>query len=81
MARRSFSSAAFAPGPPAASSLRSFLADQLLGSVPSVAAGATSVSVPATVDASKIARIKFQMNGTTIKTWDFCFQKLTLSYQ
>jgi hypothetical protein len=55
--------------------------DLLLGSVPSVAAGATSVNVPATVDASKIARIKFQMNGTTIKTWDFCFQKLTLSYQ
>jgi hypothetical protein len=22
-----------------------------------------------------------QMNGATVKTWDFCFQKLTLSYQ
>jgi hypothetical protein len=57
------------------------VADQPLGSVASVAAGATSVSVPATFDASKIARVKFQINGTTIKTWDFCFQKLTLSYQ
>ncbi len=56
------------------------VSDQPLGSV-SIAAGATSVSVPATFDASKIARIKFQMNGTAIKTWDFCFQKLTLSYQ
>jgi hypothetical protein len=55
--------------------------DLALGSVTNVAAGATSVSVPATIDATKIARIKFQMNGATIKTWDFCFQKLTLSYQ
>jgi hypothetical protein len=57
------------------------VSDQPLGSVTNVAAGATSVSVPTTFDASKIARIKFQMNGSVIKTWDFCFQKLTLSYQ
>jgi hypothetical protein len=57
------------------------ISDQALGSVTSIATGATSVSVPATFDASKIARIKFQMNGATVKTWDFCFQKLTLSYQ
>jgi hypothetical protein len=42
---------------------------------------ASRESVPTTFDASKIARVKFQMNGATVKTWDFCFQKLTLSYQ
>ena len=57
------------------------VSDQLLGTVTNIAAGATSVSVPTTFDASKIARVKFQMNGATIKTWDFCFQKLTLTYQ
>jgi hypothetical protein len=57
------------------------IGDVALGSVTNIAAGATSVSVPTTFDASKIARIKFQMDGAVVKTWSFCFQKLTLSYQ
>jgi hypothetical protein len=46
-----------------------------------VAAGATSVAVPATVDGGKIASVHFSMNGTTVPTWSFCISKLTLSYQ
>ena len=57
------------------------VSDASLGKVASLAAGATSVAVPASIDASKIARIKFQFDGTLVKTFDFCFQKLTLSYQ
>jgi hypothetical protein len=55
-------------------------ADLSLVTLP-VAAGATSVAVPATVDGGKIASVHFSMNGTTVPTWSFCVSKLTLSYQ
>jgi hypothetical protein len=54
--------------------------DKSLGQVP-VGAGATSATVPATIDGGQIASIHFGVNGATIKTWNFCITKLTLSYQ
>jgi len=55
-------------------------ADLALGQV-SLAAGAVSADVPATVDASKIASIHFSVNGSTIPNWNFCLSTVTVSYQ
>jgi hypothetical protein len=54
--------------------------DTSMGQV-TVAAGATSVSVPATIDGGQIASIHFVANAATVKTWNFCITQLTLSYQ
>jgi hypothetical protein len=54
--------------------------DTSMGQV-TVAAGATSVSVPATIDGGQIASIHFVANAATVKTWNFCVSKVTLSYQ
>lgn len=55
-------------------------ADLSLMTLP-VPAGATSISVPATLDGGKIASIHFTINGSTIATWNFCVSSLTLAYQ
>ena len=54
--------------------------DKSIGQV-IVAAGATSVAVPATTDGGAIASIHWVANASTLKTWNFCITKLTLSYQ
>jgi hypothetical protein len=53
--------------------------DTALGRVDSLAAGATSAAVPATVDPSKIASIHFTFNGA-IKDWNFCLSTVKISY-
>ncbi len=44
-----------------------------------LAAGATSVDVPANVDAGKIASIKFSLSGSSNPSWSFCLTSLTVS--
>jgi hypothetical protein len=44
-----------------------------------LAAGATSVTVPAGVDASKVASIKFSVDGSKSTSWHFCLSSLKLS--
>jgi len=53
--------------------------DTALGRVDSLAAGATSAAVPASVDASKIASIHFTFSGA-IKDWNFCVSSVKISY-
>lgn len=55
-------------------------ADLSLVALP-VTAGATSVTVPASVDGGKIASVHFSMNGTTVPSWSFCVASVTLSYR
>jgi hypothetical protein len=55
-------------------------ADTTVGRVDNLAAGATSALVPATLDTSKVASVHFQLGGS-VKTWDFCLSKVTISYQ
>ncbi|MGC4064987.1 MAG: hypothetical protein QM784_10160 [Polyangiaceae bacterium] len=55
-------------------------ADKTIGQTP-VAAGATSVAIPSTIDGGSVASIHFVVNGSTFKTWNFCITKLTLSYE
>jgi hypothetical protein len=51
-----------------------------LGSA-AVAAGATSVTVPATVDGSKIASLQWSFPASTVTTaWNFCLTGLKLEY-
>jgi hypothetical protein len=47
------------------------VADVNLARVDNLAAGATSVDVPANVDASKVASIKFSVSGTASTSWNF----------
>jgi hypothetical protein len=54
-------------------------ADVSVARVDNLAAGATSVDVPATVDASKIASIKFSVAGASSAAWNFCLTSLTVS--
>ena len=55
--------------------------DKSLGVLVPVTAGATSVDVPASIDGGAIASIHWVANASTLKTWNFCITKLTLSYQ
>jgi hypothetical protein len=55
-------------------------ADVDLARVDNLAAGATSVTVPATVDASKVASIKFSLSGATNTSWNFCLTSLKVSF-
>jgi hypothetical protein len=51
-----------------------------LGSV-AIAAGATSVTVPATVDGSKIAALEWSFPASSVTTsWNFCLTGLKLQY-
>jgi len=54
-------------------------ADANVARVDNLAAGATSVDVPANVDASKVASIKFSVAGTSSASWTFCLSSLTVS--
>lgn len=54
-------------------------ADVSVARVDNLAAGATSVAVPANVDASKIASIKFSVSGASSTAWNFCLTSLKLS--
>ena len=42
-------------------------------------AGATSVSVPAGVDTSKVASLKFSISGASNATWSFCLSSLKVA--
>jgi hypothetical protein len=54
-------------------------ADVSVARVDNLVAGATSVDVPANVDASKIATIKFSVAGASSAAWNFCLTSLTVS--
>jgi hypothetical protein len=47
--------------------------------VDNLAAGATAVDLPANVDASTIASIKFSVDGASSTSWNFCLTSLTVS--
>lgn len=51
-------------------------ADVNVTRVDNIAAGATSVAVPANVDTSKVASIKFSVNGASSTSWNFCLTSL-----
>jgi hypothetical protein len=65
--------------PPGTSLLFDDAADVSVARVDNIAAGATSVDVPANVDASKVASIKFSVNGAASASWSFCLTSLTVS--
>jgi hypothetical protein len=54
-------------------------ADVNVARVDNLAAGATSVAVPANVDTSRVASIKFSVNGATSASWNFCLTSLKVS--
>jgi hypothetical protein len=54
-------------------------ADADVARVDNLAAGATSVTVPANVDTSKVASIKFSLSGGTNTSWNFCLTSLKVS--
>ena len=54
-------------------------ADVNVTRIDNVAAGATSVAVPANVDTSKVASIKFSVNGASSASWNFCLTSLKVS--
>ena len=54
-------------------------ADVNVARVDNLAAGATSVAVPTTVDTSKIASIKFSVSGTGNASWNFCLSSVKVS--
>jgi hypothetical protein len=53
--------------------------DTSVARVDNLAAGATSVTVPANVDTSKIASIKFSVSGASSAAWNFCLTSLKVS--
>ena len=54
-------------------------ADVNVARIDNIAAGATSVAVPANVDTSKVASIKFSVNGASSTSWNFCLTSLKVS--
>ena len=54
-------------------------ADVNVTRIDNVAAGATSVAVPANVDTSKVASIKFSLSGGSNTSWNFCLTSLKVS--
>jgi len=54
-------------------------ADVSVARVDNLAAGATSVDLPAGVDASKIATIKFSVSGASTTSWNFCLSSVAVS--
>ncbi|MBV9947701.1 MAG: hypothetical protein JOZ69_12680 [Myxococcales bacterium] len=65
--------------PPGTSVLFDDVSDMDLARVDNLPMGATSVTVPANADASKIASVKFSVNGATSTTWSFCLTSLKVS--
>lgn len=55
-------------------------ADKTLGTTP-IPAGGTSVTVPPTIDGTKIASVHFLVDGTAVPSWSFCLTQLRLSFQ
>lgn len=55
-------------------------ADKTLGTAP-IAAGATSVTVPPSIDGTKIASVHFLVDATAVPSWSFCLTELKLSFQ
>jgi hypothetical protein len=56
-------------------------ADADVTRVDNLAAGATSAAVPAGVDASTVASIKFSVSGATSTSWHFCLSSLKVTIQ
>ncbi|HET6147503.1 MAG TPA: hypothetical protein VFH68_08200 [Polyangia bacterium] len=56
-------------------------ADVNVARVDNLAAGATSVAVPANVDTRNVASIKFSVSGASSTSWSFCLTSLKLSLQ
>jgi hypothetical protein len=54
-------------------------ADVNVARIDNLAAGATSVAVPANVDTSKVASIKFSVSGASGTSWNFCLTNLKVS--
>jgi hypothetical protein len=54
-------------------------ADVNVTRIDNLTAGATSVAVPVNVDTSKVASIKFSVNGASSTTWNFCLTSLKVS--
>ena len=54
-------------------------ADVSVARIDNLAAGTTSVDMPANVDASKVASIKFSVGGASSASWNFCLTSLTVS--
>lgn len=54
-------------------------ADVTLARVDNLAADATSLDLPADVDVSKVATIKFSVSGSSSASWNFCLKSLTVS--
>jgi hypothetical protein len=54
-------------------------ADVSVARIDNLAAGTTSVDMPANVDASKVASIKFSVGGASSASWSFCLTSLTVS--
>jgi hypothetical protein len=55
-------------------------ADLPVGRIDNIPAAATSAMVPANLDTTRVASVHFQF-GSAVTSWDFCFSKVTLSYQ
>lgn len=54
-------------------------ADVSVARIDNLAAGTTSVDMPANIDASKVATIKFSVAGASSASWNFCLTSLTVS--
>jgi len=54
-------------------------ADVSVARIDNLAAGTTSVDMPANVDVSKVASIKFSVGGASSASWNFCLTSLTVS--
>jgi hypothetical protein len=65
--------------PAGASVLFDDAADANVARVDNLAAGATSVAVPAGVDTSKVASIKFSISGASSAAWNFRLTRLQVS--
>ncbi len=57
------------------------IADVNVTRIDNLAAGSTSVAVPANVDTGKVASIKFSVNGASSTSWNFCLTSLKVSSQ
>ena len=55
------------------------IADVNVARIENLAAGVNSIAVPANVDTSKVASIKFSVNGASSTSWNFCLTSLKVS--
>jgi hypothetical protein len=54
-------------------------ADVSVARVDNLPEGATSVDVPANIDATQVATIKFSVSGASSASWNFCLTSVTVS--